>query len=71
MENKKDILTEKNNLANSAEYMRIREFQLNNIVNLSNGSIDPLILKGMLKGIKDTDEWAEDFKKEKNKQIKE
>lgn len=62
-----DLLTEKNNLINTPVYKRIRELQLNNIVELANSQTDPLIIKGMLKNIYDTDKWENEFKLEKKK----
>ncbi len=62
-----DLLTEKNNLITTPVYKRIRELQLNNIVELSNSQTDPLIIKGMLKNIYDTDKWENEFKLEKKK----
>lgn len=67
-----DLLTEKYNLVSSPEYKRIRELQLNSIVEMANKQIDPLIIKGMLKNINDTDNWENDFKlaKKKNEEQK-
>ncbi len=67
-----DLITEKNNLVNSPVYKRIRELQLNSIVEMANKQIDPLIIKGMLKNINDTDNWENDFKvtKKKNEEQK-
>ncbi|MBQ7764295.1 hypothetical protein IJ384_02875 [bacterium] len=57
----KDILIEKYELICSAEYQKIRQFQLENILKLSNSETEPLIIKGMLKTIADTDKWETDF----------
>lgn len=61
----KNLLVEKFNLVDSAAYKRIKEFQLENILKLANSDIEPLILKGMLKNIADTDKWETEFMKEK------
>lgn len=63
----KEILTECKNLVFSPEYKRIRELQLDRIVELSIGNIEPLELKGMLRNIAETDKWALRFDKEKKK----
>lgn len=57
----KDILTEKNDLISTEEYSKIKSYQLENILKLSNSEINPLILQGMLKVIADTDKWKSDF----------
>jgi hypothetical protein len=61
----KNILVEKFNLVDSATYKRIKELQLENILRLANSDIEPLVLKGMLKNIADTDKWENEFMKEK------
>lgn len=66
-----DILIEKNNLVNSAEWQRIRKLQLDRIVNLSTGNTDPLIIVGMLRNIANTDKWSEEFNSKKAKENKE
>ncbi|MEI7474696.1 MAG: hypothetical protein WCK67_07940 [bacterium] len=66
----KELILKKRNLLISKEYQEIRTYQLNHIVNQANSTIDPLIIKGMLKLIADTDKWEDDFmraKKESNK----
>lgn len=63
----KELLTECKDLVYSAKYKRIRELQLNRIVELSIGNIEPLELKGMLRNIAETDKWAGRFDKEKKK----
>ena len=63
----RDILVEKFELVGSPIYKRIRELQLENILKLANSDIEPLVLKGMLKTIADTDKWDSEFKKEKLK----
>lgn len=65
--NKEEILIHKNNLVSSDDYKSIRDYQLHHIVNLSDSCIEPVILKGMLKLIHDTDKWSEDFLREKAK----
>lgn len=57
----KDILTEKNDLISTEDYFKIKSYQLENILKLSNSEINPLILQGMLKVIADTDKWKSDF----------
>lgn len=63
----KEELAEKNQLVNSQQWERIKKFQLENIIRLSGGDTDPLIIKGMLKNIHDTDKWEKQFEVEKNK----
>lgn len=63
----RDILVEKFDLVGSPAYKRIRELQLENILRLANSDIEPLVLKGMLKTIADTDKWETEFKKERLK----
>ena len=63
----KDILVEKFNLLGSVEYQKIKSYQIENILRLANSDIEPLVLKGMLKTIADTDKWETEFKKEKLK----
>ena len=63
----RDILVEKFDLVCSPAYKRIKELQLENILKLANSDIEPLVLKGMLKTIADTDKWETEFKKEKLK----
>ena len=57
----KDILTEKNDLISTEDYSKIKSYQLENILKLSNSEINPLILQGMLKVIADTDKWKSNF----------
>lgn len=57
----KDILMEKNDLISTEDYSKIKSYQLENILKLSNSEINPLILQGMLKVIADTDKWKSDF----------
>jgi len=66
-----DILAEKYNLICSNQYKQIKKFQLENILKLANSDIEPLLLKGMLKNIADTDKWENEFLIEKNKAKKE
>ncbi len=65
------ILIKKFNLIGSAEYKRIKELQLENILRLANSDIEPLVLKGMLKNIADTDKWETEFHTEQRKLKKE
>ena len=67
----KDILVEKFNLLGSVEYQKIKNYQLENILKLANSDIEPLVLKGMLKNIADTDKWESEFWAEKRKLKKE
>ncbi len=63
-----DLIESKFRLANSDVYKQLREFQLQHILELSNSAADPLLIKGMLKCVRDTDKWIDDFKEEKIKQ---
>lgn len=63
----RDILVERFDLVGSPTYKRIKELQLENILKLANSDIEPLVLKGMLKTIADTDKWETEFKKERLK----
>lgn len=64
----RDLISDKFSLVESVQYRAIRDFQLNHILSLANSAIDPLVIKGMLKNIADTDVWANEFKREKEKQ---
>lgn len=66
--NNLELLIEKNNIVNSLLYKRLRDLQLKYILDLSNHSIDPLLIKGMLKLINDTDKWADEYINAKTKQ---
>lgn len=66
----KEILVEKYDLVDSDIYSKIKSYQLDNIVKLSNSDINPLILQGMLKLIADTEKWRNEFKNEKKKELK-
>lgn len=57
----KDILIEKFDLVTSITYKRIKELQLENILRLANSDAEPLLIKGMLKNIADTDKWENEF----------
>ena len=67
----RDILVEKFDLVGSPAYKRIKELQLENILKLANSDIEPLVLKGMLKTIADTDKWETEFLIEQKKFKKE
>ncbi len=67
----KDILIDKFDLVDSATYKRIKELQLENILRLANTDINPLLIKGMLKNIADTDKWKLEFLNEQKKLKKE
>jgi len=63
----KENLERRNQLANSKEWAEIKQNQLERVLELSRGQTDPLILKGMLLNIADTDRWKKQFETEKNK----
>lgn len=63
----KDILIEKYDLITSENYLKIRSYQLDNIVKLANSDINPTLIQGMLKLIADTDKWKTDFINEKKR----
>ena len=67
---KKDLrtLANKYKLICSDEYQEIRKLQLDHILSLVNSSIEPLVIKGMLKTITDTDKWEAEFRAEKDKE---
>ena len=48
-------------LVTSITYKRIKELQLENILRLANSDAEPLLIKGMLKNIADTDKWENEF----------
>lgn len=60
-----EILQEKADLIKSAQYKKIREHQLEKIVDLSSSDIDEKELKGMLRLIKHTDSWLNDYENKK------
>lgn len=55
------LLEKKYQIASSEEYKELKRLQLEEILNLSLTGIDPMLLKGMLIGIKNTDSWVRDF----------
>lgn len=61
--NELDILKEKSELIESDEYKKIRSYQIEKIIDLSTSEIDEKELKGMLKLIKNTDNWLNDYEK--------
>ncbi len=61
--NELDILKEKSELIKSDEYKKIRSYQIEKIIDLSTSEIDEKELKGMLKLIKNTDNWINDYEK--------
>lgn len=67
----KNLLIEKFELVDSSTYKRIRELQLENILRLANSDANPLIIKGMLKTIADTDKWENEYKAEHKRLNKE
>lgn len=56
-----EILKKKADLIKSAEYREIRQYQIEKIIDLSTSDIDEKELKGMLKMIKHTDNWADEY----------
>lgn len=60
-----EILQERADLIKSAQYKKIREYQLEKIVDLSSSDIDEKELKGMLRLIKHTDSWLNDYENKK------
>lgn len=60
-----EILQEKADLVKSAQYKKVREYQLEKIVDLSSSDIDEKELKGMLRLIKHTDSWVNDYENKK------
>ena len=56
-----DIYKEKAELAQSSQFQRIRQFQLEEILSVSNSKIEPAEIRGMLKLIKRTDDWVRDY----------
>jgi len=62
------IIADKYNLICSDEYQAVRKLQLEHILSLVNSSIEPLVIKGMLKTIADTDKWKAEFLAEKKKE---
>lgn len=60
-----EILQEKADLIKSAQYKKIREYQLEKIVDLSSSDVDEKELKGMLRLIKHTDSWLNDYENKK------
>ncbi len=61
--NELEILKEKAELVSSNEYKKIRSYQIEKIIDLSTSEIDEKELKGMLKLIKNTDNWQSDYDK--------
>ena len=61
MGNNFDEILLKYELVSDENYKNLRSAQLNHIIELSNTQADPILIKGMLKLIHDTDKWAKDF----------
>ena len=61
--NELEILKEKSNLAKSEQYKKIRQYCLEKIIDLSTSEIEEKELKGMLKMIKNVDNWQGDYEK--------
>ena len=62
-----DELQLKYELVTSSQWLDMREFMLNRILELANTEINPLVIQGMLKVISDTDKWKDEFNREKLK----
>ena len=62
-----DELQRKYELVTSSQWLDMREFMLNRILELANTEINPLVIQGMLKVISDTDKWKDEFNREKLK----
>ena len=62
-----DELQLKYELVTSSQWLDMREFMLNRILELANAEINPLVIQGMLKVISDTDKWKDEFNREKLK----
>ena len=62
-----DELQLKYELVTSSQWLDMREFMLNRILELANTEINPLVIQGMLKVISDTDKWKDKFNREKLK----
>ena len=62
-----DELQLKYELVTSSQWLDMREFMLNRILELANTEINPLVIQGMLKVISDTDRWKDEFNREKLK----
>lgn len=61
MDNNLNEILLKYELVSDKNYKNLRSAQLNHIIELSNTQADPILIKGMLKLIHDTDKWAKDF----------
>lgn len=59
------ILKEKVELVQSDIYKKIRNYQIEKIITLTN--TDPLEVRGMMKLIKYTDSWIDEYNKNNNK----
>lgn len=62
-----DELQLKYELVTSSQWLDMREYMLNRILELANTEINPLVIQGMLKVISDTDKWKDEFNREKLK----
>lgn len=62
-----DELQLKYELVTSSQWLDMRKFMLNRILELANTEINPLVIQGMLKVISDTDKWKDEFNREKLK----
>ena len=61
MGNNFDEILLKYELVSDENYKNLRSAQLNHNIEISNTQADPILIKGMLKLIHDTDKWAKDF----------
>lgn len=64
-------ITNKYELIKSEQWQKIRMIELNHIVKLSAGNLDPVLIVGMLRNINNIDKWEDDFLSKKKEQNKE
>lgn len=64
MQEELKILKEKADLVQSDIYKKIRNYQIEKIITLT--STDPLEVRGMMKLIKHTDSWLEEYNNNNN-----
>lgn len=68
---KEDVLRTKYELVTSEDYKKLRELELNFIVDISNSQLSAETLRGMLLLINERDKWEKDYLKECKKAKKE
>lgn len=68
---KEDILRTKYELVTSEDYKKLRELELNFIVDTSNSQLSAETLRGMLLLINERDKWERDYLRECKKAKKE